>query len=74
MIIILSFCRENRAHMLGIFEDRLVALNAPINYPPRSPDLTVMDIWVFAYIKGLSLLSSITKATFHMLLENHQNV
>ena len=46
------FYRENRAHMEGIFEDRLVALNGPVNYPPRSPDLTVMDIWVFAYIKG----------------------
>ena len=51
-----SFCRENRAHMEGIFEDRLVALNGPVNYPPRSPDLTVMDIWVFAYIKGKSIL------------------
>ena len=41
--------------MEGIFEDRLVALNGPVNYPPRSPDLTVMDIWVFAYIKGKSI-------------------
>ena len=44
--------------MEGIFEDRLVALNGPVNYPPRSPDLTVMDIWVFAYIKGKSIVTN----------------
>ena len=49
------FYRENRAHMEGIFGDQLVALDGPVNYPPRSPDLTVMDIWIFAYIKGTSI-------------------
>ena len=34
------------------FEGRLVAKGAAINYPPRSPDLTVMDIWLFAHIKS----------------------
>ena len=43
--------------MLAIFGDRLVALNAPVDYPPRSPDLTVMDIWIFAYIKGTISIS-----------------
>ena len=47
--------------MLGIFGERLVALNAQrgggVNYPPRSPDLTVMDIWIFAYIKGTISIS-----------------
>ena len=49
-----------RAAQLATFGERLVAINADrdggINYPPRSPDLTVCDIWLFAYVKGIIML------------------
>lgn len=43
--------------MWSMFGDRHVALGNRISFPPRSPDLTVCDIWNFAYVKGNFILT-----------------
>lgn len=40
------------ARLNAVFENRLVALGTHVEWPPRSPDLTPLDFFVWGYIKG----------------------
>ena len=61
-----------RAAQLATFGERLVAINADrdggINYPPRSPDLTVCDIWLFAYVNTYSRTEAFKPAVTRLTL------
>lgn len=35
-----------------IFEDRWIANNGPFRWPPRSPDITPLDFFIWGYIKN----------------------
>ena len=39
------------ARLQELFGDRIVALNQPVEWPPRSPDLTPLDFFVWGYLK-----------------------
>ena len=41
-----------RERLRQLFQDRVVALNHPIEWPPRSPDLTPCDFNLWGYLKG----------------------
>lgn len=43
-----------------MFEDRWIANNGPFRYPPRSPDITPLDFFVWGYIKNLVYDSPVT--------------
>lgn len=43
---------EVSALLYEIFEDRWIANRGPFRYPPRSPDLTPLDFFVWGYIKN----------------------
>ena len=35
-----------------LFGERVVALNRPVEWPPRSPDLTPLDFFLWGYLKA----------------------
>lgn len=39
--------------LMQIFDDRWIALNGPFRWPPRSPDLTPLDYYIWGKIKSL---------------------
>lgn len=43
--------RETMAILNRMFPGRLISKNADMAYPPRSPDLTVPDFWLWGYLK-----------------------
>ena len=43
--------RENIAFLLEFFDDRLISLYTEVEFPPRSPCLTIMDYFIFPYLK-----------------------
>ena len=40
-----------RNRLLDIFQRRVVALHFPVEWPPRSPDLTPCDYFLWGYLK-----------------------
>ena len=42
-----------RDYLLSIFRGRLIANNGPIKWPPRSPDLTPLDFFLWGHLKTL---------------------
>jgi len=47
------FCREVRDILNARFPDRWMGRNGPITWPARSPDLNVLDFFVWGHIKRL---------------------
>lgn len=43
-----------------IFEDRWIATNGPFEWPPRSPDLTPLDFYVWGRIKSMVFATAAT--------------
>ena len=39
-------------HLSGTFPDRLIGRGRPINWPPRSPDLTPLDFCLWGWMKS----------------------
>ena len=35
-----------------LFNDRVIAINNPVEWPPRSPDLTPCDYFLWGYLKN----------------------
>lgn len=50
-----------------LFVERIVALNHPVEWPPRSPDLTLLDFFLWGYLKAKVYLAPPVK------LERMQN-
>ncbi|GBP14207.1 hypothetical protein EVAR_73519_1 [Eumeta japonica] len=55
------------------FGDRLISRFGPVNYPPRSRDITPLDYFLWGYVKSLAYADShkrlaIWQATFAVLL------
>jgi hypothetical protein len=44
--------REVHRELTQIFEDRWIGCNGPCRWPPRSPDLTPLDFFLWGYIKS----------------------
>lgn len=44
--------RENIAFLREFFDDRLISLHTEVEFPPRSPCLTIMDYFIFPYLKN----------------------
>ena len=44
--------RENIAFLGEFFDRRIISINADIQFPPRSPCLTIVDYFVFPYLKN----------------------
>lgn len=44
--------RETIDFLREFFDDRLISLHTQVEFPPRSPDLTIMDYFVFPYLKN----------------------
>ena len=44
--------RENLAFLREYFDDRLISLHTEVEFPPRSPCLTIMDYFIFPYLKN----------------------
>ena len=54
--------RDRLLHIFG--ENKLVALRTLVEWPPRSPDLTLLDFFVWGHLKGkvyYKLLTSMYK-------------
>ena len=34
-----------------MFQDRIISRNSDFEWPPRSPDLTASDFWLWGYLK-----------------------
>ena len=49
--------RAVRDRLRVVFDRRLVALGTEVEWPPRSPDLTPMDFFLWGYIKGKVFLT-----------------
>ncbi|XP_072166862.1 uncharacterized protein [Diadema setosum] len=48
-------CHRNRAtteRMTELFGERVIALNRPVEWPPRSPDLTPLDFFLWGHLKS----------------------
>ena len=39
-------------HLQQLFPNRVVGLGHPVEWPPRSPDLTPLDIWLWGDVKS----------------------
>ena len=39
-------------HLTELFGDRVIALNRAVEWPPRSPDLTPLDFFLWGYLKS----------------------
>lgn len=37
--------------LTAMFQDRIISLNSDFEWPPRSPDLTAPDFWLWGYLK-----------------------
>lgn len=44
--------RAVKDRLVGVFDQRLVALGTRVEWPPRSPDLTPMDFFLWGHIKS----------------------
>lgn len=44
--------RETIAFLREFFDDRLISLRTEVEFPPRSPCLTIMDYFVFPHLKN----------------------
>lgn len=44
--------RENIAFLREFFDDRIISLHTEVEFPPRSPCLTIMDFFVFPHLKN----------------------
>lgn len=44
--------RETIAFLREFFDNRLISLHTQVEFPPRSPCLTIMDYFVFPYLKN----------------------
>ena len=60
---------ENIAFLREFFDDRLISLHTEIEFPPRSPCLTIMDYFVFPYLKN-----KIFATPIHNLKELQQRI
>lgn len=47
------FCRRVREFLNVQFPNRWIGRNGPQNWPPRSPDLTSPDFFLWGYVKGI---------------------
>lgn len=47
------FGREVRAHLNQAFPDRWIGRGGPVSWPPRSPDLTSLDFFLWGTLKSL---------------------
>jgi hypothetical protein len=47
------YSRDVRDYLNLQFPNRWIGRNGPISWPPRSPDLTPMDFYVWGYMKDL---------------------
>lgn len=43
--------REVLDYLIGHFNNQVIATNGPVRWPPRSPDLTVLDFFIWGYVK-----------------------
>ena len=43
---------EVREWLTEFFSQRIIALNRPVEWPPRSPDLTPCDFFLWGYLKS----------------------
>lgn len=43
-----------------VFEDQWIASNGPFRWPPRSPDLTPLDYFIWGYIKNEVYFQTLT--------------
>lgn len=50
--------RVVRNYLNNIFPDAWIGNNGPISWPARSPDLTIMDFFVWGYVKDKVYLST----------------
>ena len=50
--IILKLSRAVRELLRNVFTDRIIALNHTIEWPPRSPDLTPCDFFLWGHLKS----------------------
>ena len=41
-----------RERLQRLFQDKIVAMNHPVEWPPRSPDLTPCDYFLWGFLKG----------------------
>ena len=37
--------------LTAMFQDRIISLKSDFEWPPRSPDLTAPDFWLWGYLK-----------------------
>lgn len=47
------FCRAVRQYLDEQYPDRWIGRAGPIQWPPRSPDLTPLDYFLWGYIKEI---------------------
>jgi hypothetical protein len=47
------FALQIREHLTATYKDRWIGRGGPVAWPPRSPDLTPLDFFVWGYIKTL---------------------
>ena len=52
-------------YLQNCFGDRFIAKGQPIDYPARSPDLTICDIWGFSHLKSTSIWFLARKFKYH---------
>ena len=50
----ISFLRLLLSKLFGIFILHLIGKNLAINWPPRSPDLSTLDFFLWGYVKELT--------------------
>jgi hypothetical protein len=47
------FCHHDRSHLDREMAGRWIGRSGPIAWPPRSPDLTPRDFFLWAYVKNI---------------------
>jgi hypothetical protein len=47
------FARNVRAYLDRAFQHQWIGREGPVNWPPRSPDLTPLDFFLWGYIKSI---------------------
>ncbi|CAK9820285.1 hypothetical protein ANTPLA_LOCUS10537 [Anthophora plagiata] len=63
--------RETMALLRDIFGERIISRNSDFNWPPRSPDLTAPDCFLWAYLKERVYVNKL--ATIPQLKTNIRN-
>ncbi|KAJ8913800.1 hypothetical protein NQ315_002706 [Exocentrus adspersus] len=62
--------REVLNYLIDQFNNKVIATNGPVRWPARSPDLTVLDFFIWGYVKERVYVT--TPATLEILEERIQ--